>query len=230
MIERLVAEAEEDAAKRGLVAKEQFEATSKAAGAVHADRPPGPKRLSAGLREVIGPSDVTIAREGRLADLVVVGRSENGATERQIALEAALMGTGRPLLLAPPLAEVSLGSRIAIAWNGRAESARAVTAGLPLLGAASALYVLTAETGRTDAGEAERLVTYLAWHGLKAEARHVAPAGDAVGVALLAAAAGLGADLVVMGGYGHSRLREMVLGGVTRHVLDNADLPVLLAH
>ena len=123
----------------------------------------------------------------------------------------------------------TIGERVAIAWNDSAEAARALAFALPFVEAASVVHVLTAETWRTQFEATEDLADYLEWRGIMCERRAI-EAEDDVGAALLQAASAAGADLLVMGGYGRSRLRELVLGGVTRHVLTHAQLPVLLAH
>ena len=133
-------------------------------------------------------------------------------------------------MLAPPEPPTKIGRRIAIAWNGGAQSARAVGCAMPLLQAADGVTVLTAATSATPAAAAERLAQHLAWHHVATTTQVVHPGSDAVGHALLNAAKADGCDLLVLGGYGHSRMREMIMGGVTRYMLAHADLPVLMAH
>ena len=141
---------------------------------------------------------------------------------------------GRPLvLLAPKQAPENLAPTIAIAWKDTAEAARAVTAAMPLLMKADKVLILAAEEsgGSTASLEsAKRLVQQMRWHGISAEAHHVSPAGRSVADAIAHIAQERKADLLVMGAYGHSRFRELVLGGVTRDVLRECRLPVLLFH
>jgi nucleotide-binding universal stress UspA family protein len=172
-----------------------------------------------------------LIREAAVADLIVLGHP-GGVADAPLAniRETALLSGGRPLLLAPTTAPGAVGRTVAVAWNGTPPAARAVTAALPLLVRAQSVRVLTARTGRTRDAQAHRLIEYLAWHRVGAEAVVVDPAGESVGAALLRRAAELETDLLVMGGYGHSRWRELLLGGVTRHVFDRAVLPVLMAH
>ena len=101
---------------------------------------------------------------------------------------------------------------------------------LTFLHKADAVHILTAETRKTELSAADKLADYLAWHGILAAAKPVGPIEASVGAALLMTAEDLGADLLVMGGYTHSRLRQLILGGVTRHVIGHAQLPVLLNH
>jgi nucleotide-binding universal stress UspA family protein len=101
---------------------------------------------------------------------------------------------------------------------------------MPFLRRAGTVHILTAATSITSAEEAGRLADYLAWHGIQARINTIEPANEPVGSALMTRASELGADFLVMGGYGHSRMREMILGGVTRYVLAHPGLPVLMAH
>ena len=162
---------------------------------------------------------------------MIFGRSDGDAPPDLIAvLEATLFGAGRPLLLVPPTPPATIGARIAIAWNDGAEAARAVAGALPLLDSAKAVHVLTAATRRTDPEVAQDLVSYLRWRGIAAERQPVGIVDEPVAEALLQTASAAGADLLVMGGYGRTWLSELMLGGVTRHVLSHPRLPVLMAH
>jgi nucleotide-binding universal stress UspA family protein len=170
-----------------------------------------------------------MASYGMTADLVVASRGIPG--DNAVArsnLEALLLETGRPLLI-PAAAPPRLAERIAVAWKPTPQAARAVAYAMPFMARAKEVAVLTVEEeeGRQDG--AERLVGYLAWHGVKAVAERIAPGPHGPAEALLAAASAR-AELLVMGGYGHTRLREWVFGGFTQRVLADAPLPVLLAH
>ena len=179
----------------------------------------------------IGDEAEWLARYGRAADLVVVGRPPEDEPLGLDLLEAALLDTGRPVLIAPPTAPASLARTIAIAWKDTAETARGVDAARSFLDAAEQVMVLAVEEdGGIDAASTERLGRALRWHNPRTTVRHLKPAGKPPVETLLAAAKTAGADLLVMGGYSHSRLREVVFGGFTRHVLAGADLPVLIAH
>ncbi len=173
-----------------------------------------------------------LARRGRIADMIMVPRPVAKNTESAHAIfETALRETGHPVLVTPPTAPSVLGRTVAVAWNGSTESARAVGAAMPFIEKAERLVVLTAESNHTRATAAAEAAGYLALHGLAAETRVFSKsAHPSVGEALLEHCRTLGADLLVMGAYTHSRLREMLLGGVTRYMLDHAELPVLMAH
>jgi nucleotide-binding universal stress UspA family protein len=194
------------------------------------DEPPGPPEMSAAFVTDVGMEDELVAFRGRMADLIVVGRpSGDDEPALHATLNSALMESGRPVIAAPRDPITSIGKSVAIAWNGSAEAARAVSAALSFLIKAESVTILVAEEGDHMAPASE-LEAHLAWHGVSSEIRKVVPSGGAVGAALLKAVTDCGADLLVMGAYTHSRLRQLILGGVTRHILDHAPLPVLLSH
>jgi nucleotide-binding universal stress UspA family protein len=229
IIDDLTKAAEAEMDRCASAAKAHFEAARTAAGVTAAERPPAPSGTSARWSEVTGRRDDVIPRKARVSDLVVFGAQPADSPELSGALETTLVASGRPLLLAPKGVS-TIGERVAIAWNASAESARALVCALPFVEAASAVHVLTAQTRRTQSEVIEDLADYFEWRGIACERRAITDEEDAVGAALLRAASEAGADLLIMGGYGRSRLRELVLGGVTRHVLTHAQLPVLLAH
>ena len=190
---------------------------------------PLPGRPSIAWHRETGRQADILARRGRLADLVTLAQPDRQRNLGANSLHAALMETGRPVLMCPGAAPAAdFARRIAVAWNGAREAARAVAGALPLLALAEQVTVITAG-GAAEGPAAEALLRYLAMHGVAARAHSVADGGE-VGADLLAGAAAAEADLLVMGGYGHSRGRETLLGGASQHVVDHAALPVLLAH
>jgi nucleotide-binding universal stress UspA family protein len=181
-------------------------------------------------RQVTGREADEAAQAGRLSDLILVAEPSSEAEGASVAtLEAALFETGRPVLMVPAALPESLGARIAIAWGDTPEAARACAAALPLLAKAEEVYLLTGGAGETRP-KPSLLAAYLAHHGVAAKTWAFAPGKGPLGEEILSQAAEAGADLLVMGAYGHSRLREMVLGGVTRSVIAGAGIPVLMAH
>jgi nucleotide-binding universal stress UspA family protein len=168
---------------------------------------------------------------GRAADLLVLGRGRDGETVAMETLEACLVATGRPVLIAPAEAPSRLTGTIAIAWKNRAETARAVAAALPLIEMAEQVIILSVEEGMEIGEESgENLRDALAWHNPNISVQRLQRDGRAAVETLLAAASGAKADLLVMGGYGHSRVREVIFGGFTRSILNAAQLPVLMVH
>lgn len=183
-------------------------------------------------RFVVGVPEYVASLHARYADLVVVG--QGAASEGGIA-ESLVLNAGRPVLVVPRDSERRpVGDRIMVAWNARREATRALTDALPLLQRARQVDVVTvnAEPQRDGHGElpGADIALYLARHGVKANVLATAADGVDVGDWLLSRASDLGADTLVMGAYGHSRLRELVLGGATRTVLDSMTVPVLMSH
>lgn len=192
------------------------------------DAAAAPGQFRVAFRRLEGRESDEVARRGRLADLVVVG-GRSAEAGFSAALEAAIFGTGRPLLMVPEQAPERLGGSIAIAWDGTLGAARAAGAALPMLGRAEKVIVLTADMEKFGA-KPSALADYLAEHGIDARTWAFLPDDRKLGEQLLAEAEEAGADMLVMGAYGHSRLREMVLGGVTQSVTAKATIPVLMAH
>jgi nucleotide-binding universal stress UspA family protein len=195
------------------------------------DRLCQPSGLSVAWHETTGREPDLLAGSGRVSDLIVIGRP-NGDGDGPMAatLDAALFDTGRPVLVAPPKAAATAGDRVAVAWNGSAQSARIVAAALPFLKRASEVVILSG--GEDDKrAPAAQLLSNLSRHGVKARHENFPHVSEAqLGKALLEQAARLSAGMLVMGAYGHSRLREMILGGATRDVLATAEIPVLMGH
>jgi nucleotide-binding universal stress UspA family protein len=178
-----------------------------------------------------GAETELVPEYGRFADLVVLGRRRQGQESAQDVMEAALMDSGRPLLVAPEHAPTALLGTVVIAWEDSPEAARAVFAAMPLLERAERIVILSVsgDAAHEDA-TAERLARSLRWHHGAVSVAHIVREGRAAADVLLDEAKSRGATLMVMGGYSRSRLREAVFGGVTQRMLEGADLPVLLAH
>ena len=189
--------------------------------------PAPPHRASARWHEEEGYGAVKIADRARLFDLLVLGRSGRVTGEPYSdAIEEALLSSGRPILIAPLEAPAALGETVALAWNNTPESAKALSASLPLLAGARQVHVLS--IGKTGA---ETLATHLAWYGIRAAAQEIYPVkGVGAGELILATARDNGCDLLVMGGYSRAPWREMLFGGATRQVVGTSLLPLLLSH
>lgn len=180
--------------------------------------------------------DAAMALQTRYADLVIVSQPDAATVAPPFPADLAArlaLGGGRPVLVVPRHGAAAVGAAALVAWDGSREATRAVTGALPLLRAASRVTVVDFGAADAPAGIVEdpcaALGAWLGRHGVAARCGHRPLAPD-VGEALLAEAAGLGAGLLVMGAYGHPRLREIVLGGVTETILAAMTLPVLLAH
>lgn len=188
---------------------------------------------------VSGTVAAVVARRARAADLLVLGQVDPDRTLPPAArhlIEDALMNVGRPLLLIPYAGRFdTIGTNVLIGWNDTREAARAAHDALPLIEPAATVTVLTVERARATASadtipNAE-IAEHLARHSLKvAAARTVADGSISDADTLLSYVADSGADLLVVGGYGHSRARELVLGGVSRELLRHMTVPVLMSH
>ena len=229
MIEEIIELAEQEANKRSAKARQMFNDLCAANDVPLDDRPPGLNRVSAAWVEETGREDEAVARRGRLSDLIVAARpTAQAESPSLLTRNAAIFETGRPVLVAPPNPSAVIGAEVAIFWNGSAQAARAMAAAMPFITKAKLVTVINAEGEETSTSATDDLATYLAWRGVTAETRTVAPGTRAVGEALLDACSGC--DLLVMGAYTRSRVRRMILGGVTKHVLLHAAMPVLMGH
>ena len=169
--------------------------------------------------------------EARYFDIVLLGWEAGNPTSRECA-EAILFGAGRPAILLPELTAIGTIDHVAIAWDGSRVAARAVADATPLFERASKISVLTVvdEKPLKEGGGAERLAAGLKRRGLVAEGISIMAEDRPIGISLQEHAMERGAKLLVMGGHGHSRMRDFVLGGATEDVLDDLRLPVLFSH
>lgn len=190
----------------------------------------GSAAVNARWHEIEGFPLYEYAFHGRMHDLIVIAR------ERQLPEYAAeiLMRTGRPVLIAPPRMTETIGESVLLAWNNSPESARALTAAMPMLLKARKVLVACIPQSLDDEQETQQsldeLREVLALHGLTAETRLLKPGQDNEANMLRDVAYSAGCDLMVMGAYGHSRVREYVFGGATRAILNECALPVLMFH
>ena len=162
-------------------------------------------------------------------DITVLSRpGSRGA--RTTAFEAALFDSGRPLLMAPPQPPKTLGERILIHWNASTETARTILVAMPILRKAKQVSLIAVEGHIVPGPSVKEAVAHLQANGIPATDKTVTPTRSRPGEAILAEAAAVGADLLIKGAYTQSRLRQMIFGGATRHILSAAELPVLFAH
>ena len=192
--------------------------------------PAGPGELSAEWREETGRQNAVAGSFGRIFDLIVVERPEKLASLAEATLEDALFESGRPVLMTPPTAPTAIGERVSVAWNGSTETARTVAFAMPFLKQARQIEVVTVEEGMTPGPSGDELARSLALHGIQVSARHVQGRGRTPGQAFLEEAKNFSADLLIKGAYTQSRLRQLIFGGATRHIIMEATIPVLLAH
>jgi nucleotide-binding universal stress UspA family protein len=237
-ITELVEAAERHAAHRAKNAAKTF-ADWQSATNTHIDPAPTVHpAVTTAFTNVKGNEEDLIGRFGRLTDLVVLARPKKNEAADLIAvrIEDVLFGAGRPVLLVPngisaeQLSHLEDGPAL-VAWNGSIEATRAVTAGLGLIKAMGKVRVISIKEGKREGHPATDLTHFLAWHGVAASVCEPPTDGHkATAEHFLQAARDAKATLIVMGAYSHGRLRQLVLGGVTSHMIDAADIPVLMAH
>lgn len=219
-------EVSKEAAKAGRNALAQ---TAHAAGAAILNSPAKTATVSCSFKELEGYFPQCVAEAARLSDLTVFGRVEpSDDPDVSDSFVETLMSTERPVLLGRKLRPSF--DHVAIAWDGGAASNRAVIAALPFIHVASKVTILCCNLARGAKVKLKDLEEYLALHGKTATAGMHDAAHAGIGATLLDASGKAGADLLVMGGYGHSHLGETLFGGVTHYVRWNAELPVLMVH
>ena len=193
--------------------------------------------LAAEWRSSEGALAHTISLHGRYADLIVLGQAdeEDPMSVSMGLADRVVLESGRPVLVIPYIGSPdSIGTRVIVAWNASREAVRAVNDALPILAGAQSVDVVAVNpvTGGDAHGEipSADICLHLVRHGVKAAGRQVQAADIDVGDLLLSRAAEENVDLIVMGAYGHSRFREIVLGGATRQLLEHMTVPVLMSH
>jgi len=214
---------------------------SEAIAQVFEDRVRQAGLLSHEVRKVDGTAVDALVRHARASDLVVVGQVGQHATERDPTLGVGVrtlpqdvaLGAGRPVLVVPSTGRFAdAGQRVLVAWDGSREAAMALRDVLQLVDRTSRLWLMSMHVDEPIDDETLQIGPVLAWlarHGIVAEAHRQASSIDFAG-ALRSNAAASGADLLVMGCHGHSRLRELLLGGVTHAMMAHLHLPVLMSH
>jgi len=215
----------EENARAAKTATERFDAAAKRAG------------LSAEVRlldaSVAGAADL-FGRAARRFDLAVVGQAQprEGASE-ELLIEGALFESGRPVVVVPYVQTQSVTlERVLVCWDGSRPATRAIADAMPFLKRAKAIDIVavSGERGKGSALVGTNMARHLARHGLTVELKRISAGDVDVPSAIKSHAAATGADFMVMGGYGHSRLREFVLGGATRGILAAMTAPVLMSH
>jgi nucleotide-binding universal stress UspA family protein len=173
-----------------------------------------------------------LSRVARCFDALVLPQPDPDAARSSEILETCLFGSGRPLLIVPFIPVGAEIRTVLVAWDGGLPAARAVADALPILARARRVEIVTFLTraGAQPEASLADLVRHLARHDIRAERKSIPIDGIDIANMLLSYAADAGADMIVMGGYGHSRMREVVLGGTTREILRSMTVPVLMSH
>ncbi len=173
--------------------------------------------------------DSALGSLGRVHDVTVLGRP-GGRGARMTAIESALFDSGRPVLMAPPTAPATFAETVLIHWNASTETARCIRFAMPILRKARRVSLIAVEGAIVPGPSVKDAVGYLEANGIAATDKTVAGRGSRPGEVILAEAAAIGADLLIKGAYTQSRLRQMIFGGATSHILSAAELPVFFAH
>lgn len=236
-IAEVVAAAERHAESRSAQAQATFDAWVKDSGVSLNTDPGRVKGPTAEYRAEKGQESELLARFGRLTDVIVMARpkSEQALDLVAVAVEDALFSAGRPVLLVPAemsaaQVEAMISGSAIISWNGSIEAIRSISAALPLLVNRPRVRVINIKDGHAGTQSAADLTHYLAWQGVAASVGDAAEHSGTTAERLLMAAREANAGLLVMGAYTHSRLRHLVLGGITSHMIDAANLPVFMTH
>ena len=229
MIEEMMSATEQQSGSRARGIRAMFDLATEAEAVPVGQAHRGSNEPSAAYTTMTGREEEIIAHQARLADLTIVPHPQAGDDVASAdALHAVLFDSGRPVLMAPVVKPSSIGKRIAIAWNGTHEASSALASVMPFVRQANAVRVLSSPEYYRRGPTAAEVVDYISNHGVSADTAEFRAIDRVVGAGLLAAAADFGADLMSMGAYSSSRLRQLILGGTTRHVLENATLPVLM--
>jgi nucleotide-binding universal stress UspA family protein len=197
-----------------------------AAARTIADRP------SFGWFAEVPPGEDLVGSYGRAFDVIVMSRPDaDTAAPNNRAIGSALFKSGRPVLLSPPTAPKQIATNIMIHWNGSTEQARANALAMPLLHLAGRVTMLTVIGGQDVPGpSADRVRKHLQYNGIAVEPISIELGGRSTGEAVLAAAKAEGCDLLVKGAFTRNRLQQMIFGDATSHIMQHADLPLLMAH
>ncbi|PKR57382.1 universal stress protein [Thalassospira lohafexi] len=228
IIEEMIRAAETETGKREANGKAAFEAAVATAGIDIAEAPTTQSKATCAWRKDNGREDETVARRGRLFDLVVVGRDPKEASA-SLTFDAALMETGRPIFVAPIDPPATIGEKVMIAWNGGVEAARAVTSAMPLLRTAKTVTIVSVGDVPYGRASARELAEQFRWHGVEAGVVEHTEGGNVANTLILEAEK-CAADSIVLGAYSHSRFKEMILGGVTQDMLAKCTLPLWIMH
>jgi len=210
--------------------KQRFQALCEQQNMVQLSRGSNPEGPSADFLSLQGARDEMIALHGRLADLIIVPQPLS-ISPPPSSFEAALRDSGRPVLMVPrQKILVNAGKTLAIGWNSSKEAAQAVAAVMGNLQKADHVYVLESEKRSKNPLNAGEVCVYLKCHGVSAEAISFSTAKQSAGEALLGKATELNCDRLIVGGYSRPKLRDMIMGGVTGHLMEHSNIPVILVH
>jgi len=183
---------------------------------------------SAYWRDIYGLRSELVGEWGKVSDLIILPQPRSG--KPTATFEAALMRSGKPILLVPRTMTTFSAERLLIAWNGSTEGSRAITQAIPIMQQAKEIIIATSESSAQCKPGTEELIRYLGRHGIKAESKYFDAGRRSTGEAILSMADSINSDLLIMGGFTHRRVHEQIFGGVTQHMVGHARLPVWMMH
>jgi len=231
MIEEIMEVTEKEGGERATHARQVFDNFCQRSGLTVSDRPRPGDEPTISWREETGREDEIVAIRGRLFDLIAVGRPiRDAALPSPITLEAALMDTGRPIIAVPPSLSAETGSHVAVAWETSPEAARALGCAMPLIQKAKKVTLLAADPIEPPEIQPEEGAERLSWYGVSADIVRFDVREEEIGAGYLNHAKLIGADMLIKGAYSRHRLRQMILGGRTRHIITHAEIPVVLCN
>ena len=230
VIEEIISTAEQDIDRRADRASTDLESVAERHG-VEVTEQPAHNKASVTFRLEEGREDEVIAERGRLSDLVIAARpTADGDAKEEVVAESVLMESGSGLLLVPSVSVSDLSGNAAIAWNGSAEASRAVHRAMPLLQKAEEVAIMAPEEGSMRGPGPDALASYLALHDIRCHVHNLPTNWTNIGDTLLQIAHQEEAAFIVMGAFSQGKLRQLILGGATRFMLNRSDLPVLFTH
>lgn len=230
VVQAIIDSVEEDIRDAAKAARTALTNAAAAAGVEIIAAPKKTDRTTCSFRDVVGFFPHCVADAAQFSDLVVFGPiAPIDGPDLADAFVETLVKTGRPVLITSE-APKSLTGKVVLAWDGSAQASRALIGAMPFLEKASEIVLLTCNPPTARKPGCSAIEEYLALHGICCVQEIVDPGGHGIGATLLQTAEKIGADLLVMGGYGHNQLGELVFGGVTQHVRWHASLPVLMVH
>jgi nucleotide-binding universal stress UspA family protein len=229
MVQEIVDVARAAADKAAADAKAVLSLAANLAHVTLVEHPERRDGASASFRETQGNFADQVTQAALLSDVIVFGPLKEGERPSLTeAFEATLLETGRPVLLSAHAPSRDFARRVAVAWDGGAASAHALIAAMPYLARADGIDLLMVQPGAAD--DFQDVKDYLALHGISCSVRKIEAGSRAVGEVLLETASQGGAGLLVLGGYRRNRIRQLFVGGVTKHVVSHAEIPLFLVH
>lgn len=226
------AEITEDAREKAAAIRAVFEEYCEQHSVLIANKPTVKSKATAAWREASGRASEVLVHQARFADMIVVARPQRSSSRIRLSpagdtLQAVMLGSGRPIMLVPPKWKAKLIEHAAIGWNDSLEASRALAMTMSYLPLMKTVTIVTSEKRKASASV---LIEYLAWHDVDAQIEWLQKKDTSVEEAILKACSKVEAELLIVGGFSHTRAREMLFGGVTRYLLANSKIITVMVH